>query len=114
MRSVQRAEAEVLLATLQERIARREVWERDAFELRDLWIADEGEELIVKIVYRQGETSFWWGYAIRQVVPSYQNRPVSPEEAAHDIYDFVLVEPNSPPTSPPDSQGVRWQFAPDE
>jgi len=63
----------------------------------------------VKMIYRQDPRGGWWGCTVREILPWYQDRAITPEEAADDIYDFKLVEPDTPPTSEPDADGVRWR-----
>ena len=106
---MRREEAEALVARLGSRVSDRPAFDYDAFDLRDIWIEDADGDYQVKLVYRQDPRSGWWGYTVRQVLPWYQDRPITPQEAADDIYDFMLVEPDSPPASDPDADGVRWR-----
>lgn len=98
------------MARLQSRVSNREGYDRDAFELREIWFERDGTEYRVKMIYRQdARGGGWWGYTVREILPWYQDRAITPEEAADDIYDFKLVEPDTPPTSEPDADGVRWR-----
>jgi hypothetical protein len=109
---VKRVDAEVLRDALQEHIAGRDGWERHAFELKDLWIEDDAGECVVKVVYRQ-RPGDWCGYTQHEVTPTYQQRRVTPEEVANDIYDFTLLEPGPLPPTSPGEDGVRWWPAQD-
>ena len=106
---MRKEDAEALVARLRSRVSDRQGYDRDAFDLRDIWIEGADGNYQVKMIYRQDPRCGWWGYTVRDVLPSYQDRKITPEEAADDIYDFVLVEPDHPPTSDPDANGVRWR-----
>ena len=107
--AVQREDAEAVVAALESRISRRTGWEATAFAVQRIWVAADGEEHSVNVVYRQrGEA--WSGFKRSSLAPFvYQDHLLTPAEVADDIYDFVLVEPTRTPTElPPDENGIHW------